>query len=664
MDLILAQITTTQWPMIFGVFAGFVGMIGVGAAWVAHSSTSRDRALIKSAESKLTSSESWEGSHTYSEHDLSQWLRSRRIGNESGVADIIRACWSAWVGCRATTLTELHVLVSRRERSKVAVRLSAGIATLLLVIGIVGTLFSVKPILKAFQFRISPSEGAMPLTGVPNLSHVAESTELVNSLMHNLGDAFLPSLVALVATIVVVAFRGMYSLGLNRYTLELDRFAMGTVMPRYRPRSIADEYAEVRTTFGSLAKTIGDREEKFDMVVVRLTEFIESIAPTLIGLDSGVAKMSTAADALASKSNAIATTLTRTLGKKSPLYGAVNGFEGIFERTNEIMQEISDQINKITDDHEKGRGEMIKTLEEISKTIESVKVDHREDRESVDKTIDNLKSVISDLPKQAIDVARKSFDSGIAKMQFELEKSLSEQKIEVASTHQVIRDNTCTTLDLIKKTLTETGEQITESTKAIPATLVRIDSTLSDASLKLSEATNAIPAAIERIDSTLSEAREGLSEATNAIPKALARIDESLVQKSELEQAAVKAVHSVAAEAMSQMKIRRSDSFRDSPSSDPRILPQSDPTPESSPSLKGGKSLKSSPISPLSSRRDPEPTKEIELNDNATIQENTVLVDPEMPINDPSSADAEPPISIKAEDTRKPGFLNRMFRRV
>ena len=98
-------------------------------------------------------------------------MRSRLIHPESGVADVIRACWSASLGSRATSLTELHVLVARRERSKAPARLSAGIAAVLLIIGIVGTLSSVKPILEAFQFRPSAPEGVIPADDAPSLGH-------------------------------------------------------------------------------------------------------------------------------------------------------------------------------------------------------------------------------------------------------------------------------------------------------------------------------------------------------------------------------------------------------------------------------------------------------------------------------------------------------------
>jgi len=695
MDSLLAQIATTEWSMFFACFAGFVGLIGVASALIAHASTIRDRALIKSSAIGLTSDESWDGAHSFNDHDLTIWLRKRGIAVDSGVADIFRACWSGWIGSRATTLTELHVLVSRRERSKLPARLSGGIAALLLIIGIVGTLSSVKPVLKAFQFRISNAEGEMPITDAPAISNVAESTELVNSLMHNLGDAFLPSLVALIATLFVVAFRGMYSLSLNRYTLELDRFAMGTVMPRYRPRSIADEYAEVRSTFHFLAKTIGEREEKFDKVVSQLGKLVESIEPALSGLEKGIAKIATAGDTLASKSNSIATTLTRMLGKKSPLYGAVYGFEEIFEKTNDKIGQISDRIKVITEDHERGRAQMIKTLEEISGTIENVQGDHKQDRDIVGKTIESFKTLISELPEKTITQVRGSFDSGIQTMQKRLEASLEDQKKETASTHQVIRDNTRATLDIINETLTETAGQIIESSKAIPATLEHLESSFACASEKLTKATDAIPSVIERIDSTLSGARERMDETAKAIPHALERVDEIVVKKSEVEAAAVRCIRSVADEAMSQIRGRNHGNDRVATTAARRPSTQDSPFPRTSFSDDKDNPEGFSPKSPaaLSQERDlpskseligslPTPKKSPSVDSVSTSFEDsgTLLTGAQGSRNEDNSGAAESespaeqedggsrsgdsePVASQEEDTGNRGFFSKMFRR-
>ena len=585
MHILLAQIATSQWPVIFALFAGAVGVLGSIAALVAHAATSRDRSAIENAKTMLASSESWEGAHTYSEHELSEWFRNRKIDSESGVADVIRACWSAWLGSRSTSLTELHVLVARRERSKATARLSAGIAALLLVIGIVGTLFSVKPILKDFQFRASTPEGVMPTTDGPSLVNVEDSTALVNALMHSLGDAFLPSLVALGFTIIVVALRGIYSLGLQRYTLELDRFAISTVMPHYRPRSISEEFEEVRATFGSLAKTMGDREEKFDHVIAQLTKFVDGVAPTLAGLDTGIFKMTTAADTLAEKSNSIAATLSRTLGKNSPLYAAVNGFEGVFATTNERLDQLSQYIDGIRSEQQEDRKAMLGTLDEISGVIRRVSDDHQRDRANVSENIADLKEVVEKIPANLIGAARKTFDDGMAAMQTTFKESTDKQAKEAESVNQHTRSKTQESLDLIAQSLTTTTTLVNDTVKTIPAAVDRLNESLNrkseaekaaadsiallaqEAKAGIDESIKVIPAAVDRLNESLNrrsetekaaadsialmaqEAKAGIDESIKVIPAAIDRLNESLNRKSETEKAAADAIALLAQEA-------------------------------------------------------------------------------------------------------------------
>ena len=475
MHIFLAQISSSQSPAFFAAIAGCVGFVGIIASFVAYSSTAKDRSAIKDAESNLDSAESWQGAHTSSEYKLSQWFSERAIDQDSGIADVIRTCWSAWMGCRSISLTEIHVLVARRERAKASARISAGVAALLLVIGIVGTLFSVKPILKEFQFRPSTPQGVMPSSDSPSLVNVEDSTALVNTLLHSLGDAFLPSLVALAFTIIVVVCRGIYTLSLQRYTLELDRFAVGTVMPRYRPRSISDEYEDVRKSFDDLAKVMGQRDEKFDKVIKQLTKFVDSVGPTLEGLDSGIVNMSTAADRLAAKSNSIADTLTRTLGKKSPLYAAVNGFERIFESTNQKLEELSQLIQGISNQNQESRQSILASLDEISSFMNKVSGDHRADRENVSKSIAELKAVIGKIPQEIIASTRKSFDEGMSAMWKTLTEALNRHTNEAEATYLHTRSTTKEALDLISLTLANTIANINESIKTIPESVERMN---------------------------------------------------------------------------------------------------------------------------------------------------------------------------------------------
>jgi hypothetical protein len=554
MNLVLAQIANSTLPTFFAVFAGAIGVMGCLAAVVAYASTSRERSAIKKADMTLASSESWEGANAVSEHSLSEWLRNRAIDPESGVADVIRVCWSAWLGSRSTALTELHVLVARRERTKAPARLSAGIAALLLVIGIVGTLSSVKPILKAFQFGSSTPDGAMPVDDGPSIVNIADSTALVNSLMHSLGDSFLPSLVALAFTVLVVALRGIYSLGLQRYTLELDRFAIGTVMPHFRPRSISDEYAEVRAIFGSLAKTMGDREEKFDNVITQLTKFVDSVGPSLKGMDSGIDKMTTAADALASKSNSIATTLTRTLGKKSPLYAAVDGFEGIFAATNDRLAQLSQHIDGIRSEQQDYRNAMQRSLNEISEVTKQVSDDHQREKDNVSKNIEDLRTVVAKIPADLLESAQKTFDDGMTAIRITLMETVDKLAKDVAAVHQDTRSKAQETVEKVAKDVAVVHQETRSKTKE----------------------------ALDFVSQSITATTTRINESVKSIPIVVDKLNESLKRQSETEKAAAEAIKSLAQDAK--------DAIRDShksfvvkplePSTPaPSILPTIDPKP-------------------------------------------------------------------------------------
>lgn len=510
MDSTIAQLPLSQLPVLFAAFAGAVGLIGCGAAVAALTAIARERKAIGDSSVKLASSEAWEGGHGVSEMDLSTWLREKEVDLDSGIADVIRVCWSAWLGSRAATLTEIHVLVARRERSKLAAKLSGGIAALLLVIGIVGTLWSVHPVLKAFQFRVSSPTGSTPVADGPALVNVAESTELVNALMSNLGDAFMPSLAALVSTIVVVALRGLYSLGLHRYTLELDRFAMGIVMPRYRPRSISEEFDEVRETFQSLANSIQRRDEKFDRLTDQVSHLVKVFGPTVGQLDIATSKISGAADSLSARANSIATTLTRTLGRKSPLFAAVDGFEGIFQRTNDEIIRLGGILESAEKSSEEVRQKAAASVDRLAQAVESVGHAHKEDRDKVSAVVVEVKSLVSELPIEVTEVTRDIVRSGLEKIGTSFDLFLRDQKEEVETTQKELR---------------ESGVMVLEAT-----------------------------------NSSLSHATNKFEEAARSLPKALDRIDAALTKSSEMESLANKAIRSVAEEAKSMIKALRVDS--------------------------------------------------------------------------------------------------------
>ncbi|RYD22433.1 MAG: hypothetical protein EOP88_08125 [Verrucomicrobiaceae bacterium] len=374
--LYLAEVQNTTTAFFSGL-AGLVGVLGVVASIKAFLSIRRDDAEIRRAEYKLLSYESWIGAYQPEKQSLVNWFRERGIQQDSGVGDVISACWAAFQGKRSVSLTEIHVLVARRERTKWEVKLSGGIIGLLLVIGIVGTLFSVHPVLTEFKFNVSDREGEEKLV------NVVDSTERVNSLMRDLGNAFLPSLFALCGTIVVVTARGFYSKALNRYTLDLDRFAILTVIPRFRPNSISEEYEIVRKSFDRLADNIGSRDEKFDKLLEGLSGFVTSTEKTLAGLEFSIKRMNDAAESLTNRTGSIGESLIKTLGQGSPLLGAVTGYEEVFRNANSQMTALSESVESFDKRNEEGGRLIADSARKFADILESMADAHEEDRKKL-----------------------------------------------------------------------------------------------------------------------------------------------------------------------------------------------------------------------------------------------------------------------------------------
>jgi hypothetical protein len=427
MHFFLAEITLSGWPTFFAFGAGLVGLVGVVAAIMAAQHVDKDRKLIEIAGTLLVSPGSWAGSHTQSDQQLTTWLGKLGIKSDSGVADVILTCWSAWLGSRPPALNEIHVLVARRERTKIAVRLSGGIAALLLVIGIAGTLVSVKPVLENFVFKSSVPKAAQANQD-GGLVSVVENVDLINRLMKNLGEAFMPSLVALIATVIVAIFRGIYTLGLHRYTLELDRFAIRTVMPHFRPRSVSDEFANVRSSFESLAQSIEKREGRLDSVVNSLVSFTQTLEPTLSSMGSTLGKMSGAAEALDSKSRSLAETLVKTLGRKSPLYEAVQNFDGLFKRATAELNLLSNIAVKLSKNEDAHHAALQQHLEKLNALVLSLQTGFKTGQGDLLNAAGAIKTLIENFPKEATNQSRDVFEKGVKAMEEHLGTFIDAQR--------------------------------------------------------------------------------------------------------------------------------------------------------------------------------------------------------------------------------------------
>jgi hypothetical protein len=399
---------TSGAPALWTLVAAVVGSVGMLAALKARSVVEAERKRIKDAKANLAGSEAWAEAHNRSDLELDKWLSSRGIHPDSYIADIVHTCWAAWLGGRAASLTELHALVGRRERSRVSTKLSGGIAALLLVIGVVGTLSSVEPILTKFQFKVS-ADG--------ELQGTAESTQLINSLLNDLGVAFWPSMTALFFTVAVVSVRGLYLLSLHQFSLEMDRFATRTILPRFTPRTITEEYAEVKSTLRDLSENILRRETDFAGVVGDLKSVAADLGPVIKALEKTAQTSDAAAEKLSSRARSIAEGLKESLGDGSPIHRALSGFDGIFDKTNTSMEKLAMQVESMGSDHRTDRIAFRKTIAQLEVSLERIGTDHAVDKQQVAETLALLQNDFANLGETASKSSQEAVRHGLDKLE-------------------------------------------------------------------------------------------------------------------------------------------------------------------------------------------------------------------------------------------------------
>lgn len=463
-----------------------VGLLGVFAAVWALRAVQKEQKMIREAQASLVGGEAWVGAHCDNEFDLNRWLSGKQIKPDSYVSDVILACWAAWVGGRAASLTELHNLMALREKSRRCAKISSGVAALLLIIGIVGTLSSVMPILKEFQFKVS-SDG--------ELQGAAESTELINSLMSRLGDAFSPSLMALVMTVAVVVVRGFYSLKVHEVSLELGRFAGGTILPQYRPRTISEEFKEVKKSLTDLAERITKRERNFSGIVGDLKTLSEGLHPVIKALEKTTAASDEAAERLSSRSRSIADGLTKTLGGSSPIYKAVKGFEGIFERTTAMLDRLSGQIENLGIANENERKDLSQFVGALRADMRAI---HDEGAEERKRSVETVGVITSSMNKGLL-----ALHEGLTKFEERHTRSWAESNDEL----QKVATNA------LASTLTETMSKVNDLAQAgvaIPATLEKLERVLLANSKLRDEAIGLISAHADRSSAIIDASVAGL----------------------------------------------------------------------------------------------------------------------------------------------------------
>lgn len=241
--------------------------------------------------------------------DYRRWVKERPELVDTHFADHLLSAWAAAKAGRAVSLHELHEVSARREARRRSARLSGGITGLLLVCGIAGTLLAIKPILGGFNISSNPV----------GFREASDSALAATKMIRDLGQAFWPSLAALIGTIVVVFLRGVYAHRRGTLAGELDQLDLEELFPRFPPPSISREFDEVRAGLGELVTTMLASQRSFDDFVKRLTGAARGFRADAPPLQQAATRFATASETLAPKLDALLAALPTHFGPDAPL---------------------------------------------------------------------------------------------------------------------------------------------------------------------------------------------------------------------------------------------------------------------------------------------------------------------------------------------------------
>ena len=493
---------------------------------------------IKDAESKLISDDAWNDAYPHDKLKLASWLRENRINPDSHLGDFIRTCWSAWLVGRPASLTELHILVARREKSHKATRLSAGIATLLLVCGIVGTLSAIKPVLGDFRFD---SIGLQSTAEQPKISSadtysgdVDASTARVNKLIHDLGDAFWPSIVALLGTILIVSCRGLYSLSLHKFTLDLDRFAVDTLIPRYRVPSLSEQYKEVKVTLSGITEKLIEREGRFHEAVKQLENLVAGISPALSGLDAAANSTKDAAAALASGATSITDALNRNLGAKSSIHKAIKGLDSVFAKSEQSLSSFASVVESIGESNVASSQGLEMTIQSLAQAVGRIAADHQTHQAAIGAALREFKGSLTGIPATIAATSKQALDAGIASLKSSVAQLNDEQKIWHAASTQDLKAATIAGLTGI----TKAGENLATQAEKIASAASDFGNIKTDARVAFKNLTDTSQAQITQIGG---DTKSKIDAATEALTNETIKIGTILdnLSKARLEPATI-----------------------------------------------------------------------------------------------------------------------------
>ena len=296
---------STADPVAISVLITLIGIVGLLGVVTAIQGISHERDLLERGTRLL---------HDLSSHhdegfSYQNWLAEQGDLRDSHFADHLTAAAAATRSRRTLQLYELHEISARRESRRLSARFSGGVVGLLLVCGIAGTLWSIKPILGEFAIH-SSADGVFD---------AAASAATATQLVQNLGEAFWPSLIALIFTVILSFARGFYTHNRGVLATQLDRFDIEELFTRFPTPSMGDELSSVRKGLSELVAKIVANQNNFQSTITILKNSAEYYAESNRQLSVTVTKLSETTQRLSDNLDKMLKDLDKSLSGSSPL---------------------------------------------------------------------------------------------------------------------------------------------------------------------------------------------------------------------------------------------------------------------------------------------------------------------------------------------------------
>ena len=522
-------------PISLSILVGAIGVVGIVAAWLAYKGIDAERDALRRGSLGLE-----DVPDSDEKYDYRGWLKERRL-DDSHFGDHVRAAADARRSGRAISLQELHQVSARREARRGWARVSGGIAGLLLVCGIAGTLFCIKPVLSDFDITADQKYGesqqaikASPTVDKAEGGQTSSGPGGINNaknLIHDLSQAFLPSLWALVLTVIVAMVRGLYTH--NRGTLagELDQLDLEELFARFPPPSLSRELDGVRAQLADLTAQMLASQRNLDGFVQRLTDAAQGFQNNAPPLQDASNRFVGGVRQLAPRLDILSKTIADHLGPTAPVVSRFDGLLAVAADVNKAVAQMQ-SAGAILSEH---LSESHRLLKDTTDALPA----------QFQAACQSASGLIAQAASQALAAACQDavarLDAAALPLRDAAQSVAAENRALKADTSQAITNVTrsvealcdATTKGMLKDMSTGLDAVTGRVDSLLTATANQVRDSLSDAQQGFREALNAALATITNLHSSANGAIARVADSVGRLEQVQTRIDAALQVSSQ-----------------------------------------------------------------------------------------------------------------------------------